>query len=272
MAGSSHMRCLLTLSLLALFTLLLSVRLIRDVSATNGPNVNYVALGDSITSGFFAGNNAYVVLYENYLAADLGVTVSLHNLGVSGWTSSDLVLAVFFDSTYRSQLQGADIVTIMIGYNDFYSGRLSYINNTCGGADNQDCLRNTVTTFRSNFSATLSEIQSLNTKLTLRVADNYYSQIASDYANGWGPVLNPYLSQLNNYIRDEAAVYGYAVANVHQAYNGVGGLDDPIVKGYILQDNVHPTNLGFQVIADQFRSLGYAPLNSPTATATLTPT
>lgn len=262
--GVVHLPIIIVLAILAIPIIFFSSRLVnKDLSVSAATSINYVALGDSITQGFWTVDKNYVTLYKNSISSDLGLSVYLINLGFSGWKSTDLLNALNSDQNFISNVGNADLISVMIGYNDFYLARSSYIGNTCGGTDSQECLRSMVTKFNSNFDAIVTRIKALNNRplRTLRVADNYYSQIADDYLTGKGQVLNPYLSQMNDHIKNMATESGYRMADVHQAYNGQSGLEDPKAKGYMSDDNVHPNDLGFQVIADNFKSSGYSPLS-----------
>jgi lysophospholipase L1-like esterase len=51
------------------------------------------------------------------------------------------------------------------------------------------------------------------------------------------------------------------MAQVHLAFNGPNGEEDPIAKGLITGDGIHPNDNGHKAIADALRALGYAPLH-----------
>src|SRR5215207_1759813 len=101
---------------------------------------DYLALGDSLATGFGAFRG-YVPRYETHLEADTGVAVTRTNLGQNGWTSSQLLSALRSDPKFRQSTRSAEVVTWDIGGNDLRAARSSYKNKTCGGTDNQDCLR-----------------------------------------------------------------------------------------------------------------------------------
>jgi lysophospholipase L1-like esterase len=65
---------------------------------------------------------------------------------------------------------------------------------------------------------------------------------------------------VNAHIAAAAAANGIPMAQVHLAFNGPNGTDDPILKGLITIDGVHPNDAGHKAIADALRALGYAPL------------
>lgn len=85
--------------------------------------------------------------------------------------------------------------------------------------------------------------------------------VASDMQKGIFDTVEPYLDEVNNYIRSMASANGIPVANVHQAFNGSDGKTDPGTLGLIGVDGFHPNDAGHKVIADQLRLLQYAPLH-----------
>lgn len=238
---------------------------------------NYTALGDSFATGYLA-TSSYVPRFAGYLQSDNGVPVTLYNLGQNGWTSTQL-LAAFTgkQSTFPTAVQEADVVTWDIGTNDFRLARDKYQGGKkCGGNDNQDCLRSMVTTFDANWDAIIGQILSRRalTITIVRTMDLYYPWVAEDQATNsiadskeTGPakgndfaVLGYYLNQMNAHIASSCGGYGIPVAQVHNAFNGPSGNQDPAASGYLASDGLHPNDVGHEIIAQAFRSLGYAPL------------
>jgi lysophospholipase L1-like esterase len=68
------------------------------------------------------------------------------------------------------------------------------------------------------------------------------------------------LREVNEHIAASAQRNNIPMARVHQAFNGVNGNEDPVLKGLISGDGLHPNDRGHEVIAEAFRGLGYAPL------------
>jgi lysophospholipase L1-like esterase len=259
------------------------------VDAAPAPQaLTYTAMGDSLAYGILDfGGGGYVPRYGSYVQADMGSSVSLNNLGRNGWTSSQLLNALRTDSNFRNSVAASQVITWDIGGNDFLRIVTSYKDKTCGGADNQDCLRDAVATFKANWSAITAEILALRStgNTVIRTMDIYNpfvnAQKASDsWADDNGlsdfQAIKPYLDEANKYIASTAAANNIPCAKVYQAFNGASGEEDPGDKGYISPydfSGVHPGELGHKVIADLFRNLGYAPLvgqGSPSAPVLLT--
>jgi lysophospholipase L1-like esterase len=225
------------------------------------PTWNYTALGDSLAFGALAAQG-YVPRYASYVNTDTGFNVDTTNLGVPSAESADLLTQVQSEPVTRSQLQNSQIITFDIGGNDLNSARDKFNGATCGGTDNQDCLRNAVTTFKQNWGAILGQITSLKSPQSaiIRTMDIYNPFVAADMKSGNFAVLEGYLDQVNSYIHSSATAQGIQVANVHQAFNGADGTQDPGAQGLLAADGFHPNDAGHKVIADQLRALGYAPL------------
>jgi lysophospholipase L1-like esterase len=230
----------------------------------------YTALGDSIGFGLFAPiGDGYVPTYERFIEADTGASVSSINLSVPGWTSGDLLGAIRGNLLFRVSVAASPIVTINIGGNDLLGGRSSYKDGTCGGADNQDCLRAGVATFSANFNAILAEVRSLrgSSNTIIRTMDIYNPYVNEDRAQDTWPndqgndfqVLKPYIEAVNNQIAATATARNIPYAKVYLAFNGPNGDVDPGDRGLIAFDGLHPNGSGHRLIAELLRGLGYSP-------------
>ena len=226
------------------------------------PTWQYSALGDSLAAGALA-QEGYVPRYATYVNTDTGSNVTTLNLGIPGWQSGDLLNALQNDPVFRNQVSGSEIVTWDIGGNDLANAHDNFTQGTCGGPDNQDCLRSAVSTFEPNWDAIVTEVLKLRAgrQTILRTMDIYNPYVASDMKSGIFTTIEPYLDEVNNHIRDNAQANAIPVAAVHQAFNGADGTQDPIAAGLIAADNFHPNDTGHKVIADQLRVLAYAPLH-----------
>src|ERR1035438_893615 len=71
-------------------------------------SITVVGIGDSVTSGYNCNCEAFVGLYATQLAAQDDVATSSVNLGVPGWTSSQLLAAMTKPGAFRNQVAKAD--------------------------------------------------------------------------------------------------------------------------------------------------------------------
>jgi lysophospholipase L1-like esterase len=231
-------------------------------NSSSAPTWQYAALGDSLAAGALA-QLGYVPRYATYVNTDTGSNVTTLNLGIPGWHSGDLLNALQNDPIFQNQVSGAEIVTWDIGGNDLANAHDSFVQKTCGGTDNQDCLRTAVATFQTNWDAIIAELLKLRapSKTNLRTMDIYNPYVAADTASGIFTTIEPYLDQVNSHIQTTAQTNGIPVAAVHLAFNGAAGTQDPIAAGLIASDSFHPNDAGHKLIADQLRTLLYKPLH-----------
>jgi lysophospholipase L1-like esterase len=230
---------------------------------------DYVALGDSLATGFGAFKG-YVPLYEAHVETDTGVAVTRTNLGQNGWTSSQLLSALRNDPTFRRATREAEIVTWNIGGNDLRAARNSYKKGTCGGADNQDCLRAGVAKLKTNWDAITAEVLELRatSNTIVRTMDIYNPYVRTDtisdtWQNDGGmydfQVFKRYVDEVNYHIATTSYTSGIPYAEVYLTFNGTTGDEDPKSMGYLSFYRVHPNNTGHRIIADELRKLGYIP-------------
>lgn len=249
-----------TVLVLALFLLVACGGGDSEPNQIQGPII-YTALGDSLAAGV-GGSPGYVERYADHLRSDLRVEVRpVFNLGVPGFTSSDLLVLVQSESSVRASISSARVLVWDIGGNDLREARSRYLAGTCGGNDNLDCFRVTVATVKSNWDALLREFVALKpaSSRILRTMDIYNPYVGEDTPSE-AAAMKPFLDEVNAYIHATAASNGVLVARVYQAFNGADGTQDPVARGLISADGLHPNNNGYVVIADELRKLGYSPL------------
>ncbi len=251
--------------------LVLALSGLMPASGAADHTYTYLALGDSIPFGAFAPfGKGYVPLYAKAVIRDTGVWVNTVNLSVPGWTSRDLLFAVTSRPLFRLTAFSSNIITFSIGGNELAAARQLYKDGTCGGPDNEDCMRAAVAALESNWNGILGALAALrhNRPTIMRTTDIYNPFVNVDKASDSWPVggdgisdfdeLKPYLDEVNAYIAAASASNGVRVAPVYQAFNGVAGDEDPGDKGLTAFDDFHPSGLGHAVIASLLRGLGYA--------------
>jgi lysophospholipase L1-like esterase len=204
---------------------------------------DYVALGDSLAVGIGA-RRGYVDRYTSYITTDTGARVNVVNLGQSGQTSSQLLHALRSDPSMRRTLSAAEVITFNIGINDLGRAGEAYENGTCGGDNNEECLRTAVETFEENWDAVIAELLSLRS-----TGDTIMRTAGIGYTPRVDEVFEPYVEEVNRHVATTAANNDIPYA---QQYLG---------KEYLSPDGVHPNDDGYEVIADQLRKLGYSPLD-----------
>jgi lysophospholipase L1-like esterase len=213
-------------------------------AALRAPRV--VAIGDSIMGTGAAAPRGWLKQY----AAAVGAS-ALTNLSVNGWFAYEIRDALREDPAVRAHVAAADIVVLNAGMNDFFTGRDLYGRRDpsgraeCGGHDGEECLRIMTGRFLDHWDDIIAELRQLAPEARLVVANLYHPLEAFDQHFGWADAINRHMAQMNAAV---AHTPGAAVADIHFAFNGADGLDDPIAKGYILPDAIHATDLGHDVI------------------------
>ena len=155
----------------------------------------------------------------------------------------------------RRTIAHSDVITIAIGTNDFYIAKALYrlyAWGTCGGSDNQRCLRDITGAYRTNLHAIVDEVRALTRgrDVAVQLVGVYSGDAARDRAEGFA-VFSGYLTTMNSAAAEVARENGYDFIDVRQAFNGVGGFDDPAAVGYTTAtDTVHPSDTGHEKIAE----------------------
>lgn len=235
-----------------------------------GPTGQYVALGDSVAVGLW-GFPPYPRRYEISAESVLGRQLNLINLAQSGATSDHLRSSLANDAQMRQAISQASIVSWNIGGNDLRAARDSYKRGTCGGADNQDCIRSAVARLKTNWTGIVAHLNNLRPQGALAIGmDIYNPYVLEDMrADSWTAdgglndfqVFKIYFDDVNFFINhlisDPRSV---SIAPVYAAFNGASGTEDPRAKGYISFDGFHPNTTGHAVIANQMISVTHGPL------------
>ncbi len=215
---------------------------------------DYVALGDSTVA--MPGDFSYANHFAAYIEEDMGVKVIVHNKGVTGMQSGELLEKIRTDESWRDLIREAEIVTLVIGSNDLsYLLIDEYKYEKCGGEDNWDCLRTALASIKTNYAAIYEEIQALGgPAIPIRSMTEPYGTGLTSF--GFDGELKPFFEPMNVLIMEVAAEYHVPVAQVHLAFNGPTGEESADEKGYFL-DGLHPSKEGAIVIAELHRALGY---------------
>jgi lysophospholipase L1-like esterase len=204
---------------------------------------DYVALGDSLAAGVGA-QRGYVDRYAAHLRNDTGARVRVTNLGVSGQTSSELLVALRGDESMRRAIEGAEVVTFNIGINDLGHAGAAYQEGTCGGEDGEECLREAVEALKDNWDAIATKLLGLRStgNTIIRTPGLGYTPRAEDD-------LEHYVSEVNRHIASTAR--SKAVPYVEIPAGEIG----------MSPDGVHPNDAGYATIADRLQGLGFGPLH-----------
>jgi lysophospholipase L1-like esterase len=260
-------------ALVAALALALALGAALTVVATRGakppPAWDYVALGDSLTTGadLVVESDTYPARFGRFVTADTKRRVKVHNLGRNGATSADLLRFIRTSGGFRTSLKAAEIVTVDIGFNDLGGDVIQpYAAHRCGGDDNEDCLRAMVSRFRVNLDAILDELAKLvdAKHKVVRVLNQYdnavgNAELIAFIGPGAEALSKKYTRALDEETCASARAHGLLCGDAYHAFNGPTGDDNLFTKG-LLADGSHPSIKGHKLIADVLRGLGYAPL------------
>lgn len=197
------------------------------------PSIKYLALGDSLAAGYKAmpATNGYVyLLYRSGVIAPV-TQVLFADAAVPGVTSAQMLA---YQVPQALEAYKPDVITISIGGNDLLS--------ILQGADPAVVLNN----FQNNL---VQILQALHTGLpNARIyIGNLYTIPQIPGADQIVPVFNQIVAQV-------AGAFGVPVADIYSAFLGRPELL-LINRPGSAPDEVHPTNAGYRVMAQQFAAL-----------------
>jgi lysophospholipase L1-like esterase len=219
--------------------------------------VRYTALGDSLATGAGA-DTSYVAEYADWLEAETGSAVEVIDLAVNGWTSQDLLRELSSDASMRAAVAEAHVVTWSIGGNDLLAALPSLLQGTCGGSDGQDCIREAVEVAADSSEEVLDELLAIRGDRSdgLLTLGLYLPFVEAPHVAPFLGDLWTHLDAFNRHLTRMAHERGVPVADVADAFHGPDGDQDPVTRGLIAEDGLHPSDRGHAVIAHELAAAG----------------
>lgn len=209
-----------------------------------------VALGDSITFGYnLEENNDSPSPYAFPYLIGSKLNKKVENLGVPGWTSSDLLQALQTEK-FRAAIKQAKIITLDIGSNDILrlASQYGLLNPENAQkpieltAEQQKGFEQAIQQFADNLPTIIRNIKQLAPSAKI-VLYNLYNPFPSSYRY-LHPLSETMIGQLNTIIDNNATLFHLKIADAHAAFDE---------KQYSLvrlsQNDVHPTKEGQKVLA-----------------------
>jgi lysophospholipase L1-like esterase len=162
----------------------------------------------------------------------------------------------------RQSLSEAEVVIFELGPARFGGPVWRYASDSpgsCGGTDNQDCLREALKAYQEDTDGIFAEIVSLRSpsETLIRTMDIHQVDVKELKEAEAFDVVNSYWREANGYLIEVATEHHIPVAQVYAAFMGATGDEDPQDKGLVQSDGLHPTGEGADLIAELFRDLGY---------------
>jgi len=160
------------------------------------------------------------------------------------------------DPEIRQAVEDANVITIWIGINDLWVPLSRFDYGKCGGEDNLDCIRESVSQINENIDAILDEILAINSseKTRIMIADN---AICFDHVSNWKKeglfdVLQEEAYEAwRDHIVEAAGERGIIVVNTYRGINGP--LGDQENEELYMFDGIHFNEKGHKLIADLHR-------------------
>ncbi|MGI5127153.1 SGNH/GDSL hydrolase family protein [Pseudonocardia sp. CA-107938] len=242
-------------------------------TATAGPApaapplpVRMVGLGDSIPAAYGCdGCTGFLDIYADALGDARSTAVTVTNFAVGGWTTADLLASL----TPGDEVEGAvvdpdgasrtvgqsDIVTVMIGANDYDAMVDTFAEGRCGGADGLACFDSATAMVTRDLTAILQRIRQLRGghPTTLQVLGYWDVFPDGEFAEqAYGPQFvrdSTRVTQLANAtIKDVAQAQQACYVDLYTPFKGPDGdVDDTPL---LIDDGEHPNQAGHQRIAD----------------------
>ena len=275
-----------------IFAALLSLCLVLGLLPTAAlaqDTVNYVALGDSITTGYGLGD---APSFAEIVAEKQGYTLN-DRLAADGTTSAELPILVEMG---REAIVSADLITITIGGNDLMEALYQYLTaqyNTAhpdaaiteqdlqeklmagdftlltfaagviGGFANSENATEALTRVEENLTTAVTEIKQLNQDARIIVANQYnpYSKIDNSMFSSVVEAFEAGVDALNQSISST----GYEVADVYTAFDTAeqNPCNASVTAEFPPSINLdfHPNAYGHELIADVILDLleGWTP-------------
>jgi lysophospholipase L1-like esterase len=151
-----------------------------------------------------------------------------------------------------------------VGGGDLPGMEKRFFGGECGGADNQDCLRQQLEESLVNWDALLDEIASLADPRETLIRPiipgilEYYARAYKDQPKEV-EAYNSYVIALYEHMARSCAERGIPVLDLYALYDGPNA-DPSLPELAGTGDGVHVSNEGDAVIADLLRDLGYDPV------------
>jgi len=204
--------------------------------------VDLVGLGDSITYGYNlpdtnSNANSSAFAFPYLIGDDKGLQLDSRNLGVPGWTTSDLLTAIKTDKNFKQSIKHAEYITLDIGSNDL----LQTIDASNGNPiELQQKIIEMLPVLTNNLDQIIQEISTL-TDAPIVVYNIYNPFQLNDPMHF---LANPLLTNIvNPAIR---LVVSQNNAKLADAYTAFG--EDQLT--YVRQGDIHPTIAGQKVLAE----------------------
>ena len=211
------------------------------VFATEPVLPSYVALGDSIASGYGL-YDVQTECYTNLIAAEIGVNAANYaNYAVNGMTSGGLLNAldnISEGSEAHVRLKNASLITVSIGSNDLLSKLSGALRTLPNGTDPASLasLEATLTSeqklaefdagvksYETNLPLIYARLREFN-KSTQIIMTEFYNPYQGMIlgAFDFGALSDEYIARMNGILHDNREKTGYTIAAIYETVSASG--------------------------------------------------
>jgi lysophospholipase L1-like esterase len=215
-------------------------------------DVNIVALGDSLTSGFGdqSGNNGYIAVLEQLLYRQRGIEdVSISNFAIGGLRSAQLVEDLNKNAIQES-IARADYIIITVGGNDV----MKVAQENIFQLTSEPFLKEN-RVFKKNINLMIHKIKFYNPKAQLFFV-GIYNPFSTLFASV--PEIDQIIQEWNH--GTEEVLARYELTYFIPIFDVFKGKED----NYLFEDYIHPNETGYKQMAS--RILTYISHYDPTST------
>lgn len=218
---------------------------------------DYVALGSS-----FTGWASWPDTYASFIEEDLGVTVTYHDRTINAAHSDVLLDLIRTDTELRSLLADAEVITFGAAFGEWETPVMTYANGgDCGGAENQNCLREALDGTVQRTEAIFDELVALRgpdeALISTFKIGTWLVELFCEWDSDCWRVLASYFIDLFDSIERIAKERNMRVVNAFEALHAPGVYEAPMNQNYLVSDRVHLSEEGSAIVAKLLRDLGY---------------
>jgi lysophospholipase L1-like esterase len=209
-----------------------------------------VGLGDSVPAADTCDCSGFLEQLSPALHAATGRVVTLRNDAVGGWTTHD-VLDDLAGGRARADLgDGADLVVVEIGANDFDLSRLA--DPSCAPAGSSACFHTTLAGLRSGLTSVVDRVRHLAPGARVALVGYWNVGVDGSVGRSLGPTYvagsDALTKAVNQVVLDVTRRTGSTYVDAYTPLKGTGGHRDPTED--LLDDGDHPDASGHARLAD----------------------
>lgn len=236
-----------------------TTRITTSTTASTPAQWDYVALGSS-----FTGWASWPETYASFIEEDLGVTVTYYDKTINAVHSDAMLDLIRTDPEVRALIADAEVITFGAAFSEWETPVMTYANGgDCGGADNQDCLREALSGTVERTEVIFDELVALRgpdeALITTFKIGTWLVELFCEWDSDCWRVLAGYFVDLFDSIERIAKERNIRVVNALEALHAPGVYEVPMEQDYLVSDRMHLSEEGSAIVANLLRDLGYEP-------------